>query len=120
VASAVAMSPLPVDLGEGVVLRRYEMSDLDALWDAIDEERARLGEWMPFVDGVRTIEDERAWLESVMAGASGVEGGGLWSGSEFLGGVGSCSARSASPARSAIGSARRMRDAGTSRVPAVR
>jgi ribosomal-protein-serine acetyltransferase len=37
------MSPLPVDLGNGVVLRCYEMSDLDALWDAIDEERARLG-----------------------------------------------------------------------------
>ena len=24
------MSPLPVELGEGVVLRRYELSDLDA------------------------------------------------------------------------------------------
>ncbi len=82
------MSPMPVDLGEGVVLRRYEMSDLDALWDAIDGERARLGEWMPFVESVRTIEDERAWLESVTAGGAGVEGGGLWRGSEFLGGVG--------------------------------
>ena len=82
------MSPMPVDLGEGVVLRRHEMSDLDALWDAIDEERARLGEWMPFVESVRTIDDERAWLESVTAGDAGIGGGGLWNGSEFLGGVG--------------------------------
>ena len=68
------MSPMPVDLGEGVVLRRHEMSDLDALWDAIDEERARLGEWMPFVESVRTIDDERAWLESVTAGDAGIGG----------------------------------------------
>jgi len=88
VASAGAMSPLPVELGEGVVLRRYELSDLDALWEAIDEERARLGEWMPFVEGVRTIEDERTWLETVVADEVGFGGGGLWSGSEFLGGVG--------------------------------
>jgi RNAse (barnase) inhibitor barstar len=32
-----------VDLGEGVVLRHYEMTDLDALWDAIEVERARHG-----------------------------------------------------------------------------
>lgn len=87
-ASAGAVSPLPVDLGEGVILRHYEMDDLEALWDAIEAERGRLGEWMPFVEGVRTIDDERAWLETVTAGQAGVEVGGLWSGSEFLGGVG--------------------------------
>ena len=38
------MSPLPVDLGEGVVLRHYEMGDLDALWDAIERHRAHLEE----------------------------------------------------------------------------
>jgi ribosomal-protein-serine acetyltransferase len=88
VASAVAMSPLPVDLGEGVTLRRYEMRDLDALWQAIEEERERIAVWMPFVEGVRTIEDERTWLETVVADEAGIGGGGLWSGSEFLGGVG--------------------------------
>ncbi len=87
-ASAAAMSPLPVALGDGVVLRKYEMRDLEALWDAIDEERTRLGEWMPFVEGVRTIDDERTWLETVVADEASVGGGGLWSGSEFLGGVG--------------------------------
>src|SRR3989442_13213893 len=82
------MSPMPVDLGEGVVLRRYEMSDLDALWGAIDEERARLGEWMPFVEGVRTIEDERVWLESVTAGDAGIGGGGALGGARVPGGGG--------------------------------
>ena len=82
------MSPLPVDLGSGVVLRRYEMPDLEALWHAIEEERERIAVWMPFVEGVRTIEDERTWLETVVADEAGTGGGGLWSGSEFLGGVG--------------------------------
>ena len=39
------MSPLPVNLGDGVVLRHYEMDDLPALWEAIEAERSRLGEW---------------------------------------------------------------------------
>jgi len=82
------MSPLPVDLGSGVVLRRYEMPDLEALWHAIEEERERIAVWMPFVEGVRTIEDERTWLETVVADEAGTGGGGLWSGSESLGGVG--------------------------------
>ena len=87
-ASAVGMSPLPVDLGAGAVLRRYEMRDLEALWQAIEQERERIAVWMPFVEGVRTIDDERTWLESVVADDAGIGGGGLWSGSEFLGGVG--------------------------------
>jgi ribosomal-protein-serine acetyltransferase len=88
VASAVAMSPLPVDLGNGVVLRHYEMSDLDALWDAIDDERARLGEWMPFVRDAKTIEDERSWLETVTTEPRGLGGGSLWHGGDLIGGVG--------------------------------
>src|SRR2546430_326184 len=88
VASAAPMSPLSVDLGAGVTLRRYEMRDLKALWQAIEDERERIAVWMPFVEGVRTIDDERAWLETVTTGQAGVEGGGLWSGSEFLGGGG--------------------------------
>jgi hypothetical protein len=70
VASAGAVSPLPVDLGDGVVLRHYEMADLDALWDAIEVERARLGEWMPFIRDAKTIDDERSWLETQRANLS--------------------------------------------------
>jgi ribosomal-protein-serine acetyltransferase len=82
------MSPLPVDLEEGVVLRHYEMDDLGALWGAIEAERARLGEWMPFVRDTKTIDDERAWLGSVTAEPRGLGGGSLWRGAELVGGVG--------------------------------
>jgi ribosomal-protein-serine acetyltransferase len=82
------MSPLPLQLGDGVVLRHYEMRDLDALWASIDAERLRLGEWMPFVRDAKTIDDERTWLESVTAEPRGLGGGSLWRGDELVGGAG--------------------------------
>ena len=82
------MSRLPADLGEGVVLRRHEMEDLDALWAAIEAERARIGVWMPWVEGALTIDDERRWLEGVVADERSLEGCGVWVRAEFAGGVG--------------------------------
>ena len=42
--------PLPVDLGDGAMVRRYVMDDLDAVWAVASGERERLGEWMPWVE----------------------------------------------------------------------
>jgi ribosomal-protein-serine acetyltransferase len=82
------VSPLPIDLGHGAVLRRYTIDDLEALWAAVEEERDRLAEWMPWTDRTTTIEDQRAWLERVIADAENLEGTGLWVDGEFAGGVG--------------------------------
>jgi ribosomal-protein-serine acetyltransferase len=82
-----AVSPLPVDLGDGVVLRRYELGDFDQLWEAVEEERDRIGRWMPWVEGA-TEDVERAWLAGVVADEQGLGGGALWSGDGFLGGTG--------------------------------
>ena len=81
------VSPLPVDLGDGGELRRYTLEDLDTLWAAVQEERERLGEWMPWVEATRTIDDQRAWLERVVPGED-LNGTGLWVDGEFAGGVG--------------------------------
>jgi beta-phosphoglucomutase-like phosphatase (HAD superfamily) len=86
--ASLPVSPLPADLGDGVVLRHYEMTDLDALWSAIEAERARLAVWMPFLRDAKTIDDERAWLESVTAEPRGFAGGSLWRADDLLGGVG--------------------------------
>jgi ribosomal-protein-serine acetyltransferase len=82
------VSPLPLDLGGGAQLRRYVPSDLEALWGAVQEERERLGVWMPWVDATRTIEDQGAWLDRVIADEVGLDGTGLWVGDEYAGGVG--------------------------------
>ena len=86
--AGAAVSPLPVDLGRGVVLRPYEIEDLDALWAVIEEERERLAVWMPFLRDAKTIDDERAWLRSVTTEPRGLGGGSLWRGDDLIGGVG--------------------------------
>lgn len=82
------MSPLPIDLGQGAFLRRYTLDDLEILWDAVVEERDRLGVWMPWVEDTTTIGDQRAWLERVVADDVGLDGTGLWVDDEFAGGIG--------------------------------
>ncbi len=82
------MSTLPASLGDAAELRRYTLDDLDVLWAAVQGERERLGEWMPWVEGTRTIDDQRAWLERVVADEVGLDGTGLWVGQALAGGVG--------------------------------
>jgi ribosomal-protein-serine acetyltransferase len=82
------VSPLPVELGDGGILRRYTMGDLLELFAAIDAERERLGEWMPWVEGTRTIDDQRVWLERVVADEQGLDGSGIWVGDALAGGAG--------------------------------
>lgn len=68
------MSPLPVDLGEGAILRRLRMDDLEPLWEAVEAERERLDPWMAWIAETRTIDDEREWLEGVVADEGALEG----------------------------------------------
>lgn len=82
------MSPLPVELGDGAILRRYTMDDLDDLFALVDAERERIGEWMPWVEATRTVEDEGVWLERVVADENSLEGSGIWVGDAFAGGAG--------------------------------
>lgn len=80
--------PLPIDLGDGAVVRRYVMDDIGALWDAVVEGRERLGEWMPWVEGATTKDVQMAWLEQRVAETEGLEGCGIFVAGEFAGGVG--------------------------------
>lgn len=80
--------PLPIDLGDGVILRRYTLDDIDALWSAADAERARIGAWMPWVEETTSIDDQRGWLEKVLADRGTLEGVGMFDGETFVGGVG--------------------------------
>ena len=81
----------PFDLGDGLVLRRHAMEDLDAIWALIEIERRhadRLPLWMPWIEAVTTIDEERTWLEGVIADEKNLEGCGLWIDDRFAGGVG--------------------------------
>ena len=82
------MSPLPIDLGDGVTLRRLTLDDLPAIWALVDAERDRLRAWLPWVDTTRTIDDQRAWVESVLAHERNVEGVGMFCDGAYVGGIG--------------------------------
>jgi ribosomal-protein-serine acetyltransferase len=81
------VSRLPADLGDGSVLRRLTLDDLEAVWALVDAERERVGEWMPWVELTRTIEDERGWVERVVADRDGLEGCGVFVEGAYAGGV---------------------------------
>jgi ribosomal-protein-serine acetyltransferase len=82
------VSRLPAELGEGAILRRLTMDDLDEMWPLVQAERNRLGVWMPWVEGTRTIQDQRTWLERVVADEHGLEGCGVFVDGRYAGGVG--------------------------------
>ena len=82
------MSPLPADLGDGAVLRRLTMADLDEIWALIEVERPRLEPWMPWIEGTRTIDDQRRWLESVVRDERTLDGCGIFVDGRYAGGVG--------------------------------
>ena len=83
------MSPLPADLGDGAILRRLTIEDLGEIWALVDAERDRVGEWMPWVEGTKTIEDERRWLAGVVADERGLEGCGIFVPDDgYAGGIG--------------------------------
>lgn len=82
------MSGPPFDLGGGALLRRYRIEDLDPLWDAIEQERDRIGRWMPWVEAAGTKDVERAWLERLVADPTNLDGLGIWVEGEFAGSTG--------------------------------
>lgn len=83
------MKSISLDLGDGAELRRYSLLDAETLFALVDAERERLRRWLPWVDGVRTAEDERVWLKAVLSSAElKEEGYGIWDRGELAGSVG--------------------------------
>jgi ribosomal-protein-serine acetyltransferase len=82
------VSPLPLELAPGALLRRLTMDDLGAIWTLVQAERDRVGRWMPWIELTNSIADERAWLETVTADPSGLDGCGIFVEGIYAGGVG--------------------------------
>src|SRR5687768_2500502 len=54
-------------VGQRVVLRPYREEDADALWDAVEESRAHLAPWMPWVGEYRSSADARSFAREARA-----------------------------------------------------
>jgi ribosomal-protein-serine acetyltransferase len=82
------VSPLPADLGDGALVRRLRIEDLEDVWATVSASRERLDPWMPWIDGTRTIDDQRRWLESVVDDEESLDGCGIFVEDRYVGGVG--------------------------------
>ena len=59
------MSDNTIDLAPDLRLCRLTLAHADALFAAIDSDRARLGRWLPFVETTRGVDDTSAYIRSV-------------------------------------------------------
>lgn len=55
-----------IEIFDDLCLRGLECSDARSIFEAIDAERAYLGQWLPFVAGTRAIDDTEFYVRSVV------------------------------------------------------
>lgn len=83
------MSGPPFDLGGGGQVRSLEFGDVETIFSLVDAERDRLRRWLPWVDSIRTLDDERQWLTGIRSTENPPEEVfGIWAGNTFAGGIG--------------------------------
>ncbi len=58
-------------IDDRVSVRRLDRSDAEQLFRVVDENRAYLRQWLPWLDHVRQVEDELPFLQRVVARAPG-------------------------------------------------
>lgn len=61
------ISPILIDIpgelqGPRVLVRPYRPEDAEALWEAVEESRAHLSPWLPWVHDYRSPDDARAFV----------------------------------------------------------
>jgi ribosomal-protein-serine acetyltransferase len=82
------VSPLPVRLEGGGLLRPFVLDEADILFAAADAERTRLGRWLPWLDTMRSVDAERDWIASTMGDERNLMGNGIFVGEDLAGGCG--------------------------------
>ena len=70
--------PLYLELGDDAFLRTLTPDDAPTVFALIEADRERLRRWFPWVDGTRTVEDQRSWIERAIAPEHDREANGIW------------------------------------------
>jgi ribosomal-protein-serine acetyltransferase len=76
------------DLGDGLEVRVLEADDAHEVFALVDRERARLREWMPWVDGTESPDDTREFIEQSRRAEHDHDGLGLFVDGGYVGGIG--------------------------------
>lgn len=67
---------LPAELGDGITLHATTLADAEEAYAAIDADRERLGEWLPWVEVTTSVDVELEFLTQVLVPAN-TDGTGL-------------------------------------------
>lgn len=65
--SASSPSPISFPILPDILLREVTIEDAAAIYEAIDTHRDYLKIWLPFIDKMRSVADEEAFLKSVLS-----------------------------------------------------
>lgn len=82
------MSEPLFDLGEGAEVRALEPGDAEEVFALVELERARLREWMPWVDGTTSVDDTREFIEHSRLAENDRDGLGIFVDGRYAGGIG--------------------------------
>jgi ribosomal-protein-serine acetyltransferase len=79
-----------LQIAPGLEIRSFAQSDAAALWDAVERNRARLREWLPWVDGTRSAADLALFIERSAAQEDAHLGAqtGIWLDGALAGSIG--------------------------------
>jgi ribosomal-protein-serine acetyltransferase len=77
-----------LDPAAGVELRSFGPEDAEAIFAAMDAERERLGEWLPWVHATQSSAQVGEFINRSLANEDSREGIGLWVNGELAGGCG--------------------------------
>ncbi|MCZ6536158.1 MAG: GNAT family protein [Chloroflexi bacterium] len=56
-----------IKVDEEILLRWPSMADAEELFKLIDTNREHLGRWLPWVDAIQSLDDEKGWIETTAA-----------------------------------------------------
>jgi len=78
------------DIDELTILVPLELGHADEIFQVVNEHRGDLREWLPWVDGTRTVEDTREFIRGAIEKREGGDGfaAGFWHAGRFAGGFG--------------------------------
>jgi ribosomal-protein-serine acetyltransferase len=82
------VSPFPLDLGDGVVLRLLRVEDAEEVFAVAGANRDRLAPWMPWAGRTNSVEEQRVWLRNVSSDPDDLDGVGIFVDGRYVGGAG--------------------------------
>ena len=77
-------------IGPEAELRLLQERHAEELFALVDQNRERLRDWLPWVDGIRTVEDERSFIRGSLEqyASNGAFAAGIWSDGGLAGSIG--------------------------------